>query len=215
MNKFYGQFNPPIDQVLYERYFRNYARKHTFLECGAADGISESSCKFFEETMGWSGINIEPNPYLYEKCQRNRPNCLNLNIALSSTAGIATFTNAIHPELGRDFGNGSLSHSKKHLEELAQSACKFERILVKTSTFRDIVHAWGIKTVDLMVLDVEGHELQVLEGMQGSPVLPTVLCIEHGQLGIEALTHPLKSLGYSFDTESFVNSVWLLNADPA
>ena len=102
--KFYGQFSPPLDKLLYERYFLN---KHSgfFLECGATDGVTESTCKFFEESMKWTGINIEPVPFLFERLIRNRPKAHNLSIALSDRDGKATFTHAVHPLHGWLFGN--------------------------------------------------------------------------------------------------------------
>ena len=79
--KYYGQpFNGiPTDQFLHERYFQN-KQNGFFIECGAADGFNLSNCKFFEESMGWRGINIEASPVKYAKLIKNRPNSfLNLN----------------------------------------------------------------------------------------------------------------------------------------
>eukprot|EP00966_Prymnesium_polylepis_P214874 4976170-Prymnesium_polylepis.1 len=39
-----------------------YLRGGVFLEIGAQDGLSEGSVsRFFEESLGWNGVLIEPN----------------------------------------------------------------------------------------------------------------------------------------------------------
>ena len=70
--KFYGQVgkrrhSKPIDQYLYERYFKDFKGEGICLECGAADGEEISSTKYIEETLGWKTINIEPHPDSYAK----------------------------------------------------------------------------------------------------------------------------------------------------
>jgi hypothetical protein len=63
-----------------------------------------------------------------------------------------------------------------------------------------------------MVLDVEGHEPQVIAGMADSPVLPRVLCVEHGHRGVEGTTRLLAPLGYRYDFSSHNNSMYRLAA---
>ena len=133
---FYGQFE--LDRVLYETFFKN-KRDGFFVECGAFDGLTECTCKFFEESMGWKGLNIEPTPYAYGKLVQNRPNSINENCAISSKTGKATFTNAIHPWLGTHFGNGSLSHSQMHKDELIATGCKFETLEVDCVIFSNLL----------------------------------------------------------------------------
>jgi FkbM family methyltransferase len=203
--RFYGQ--NALDRALYERYFRD-VRDGFFIEAGAFDGQFESTCKFFEQFMDWTGINIEPVPHLYEMCSNNRPNTRNLRIALSGTRETKKFTQAVHPGMGNFFGNGSLTHSDLHMNSLKRDGCKFEEFDVECITYNDLVVQESIQKIDLFVLDVEGHELQVLAGMEGATVLPEVFCIEHGHLG-DALIQPLANLGYRLDHKHHVNSFFV------
>jgi FkbM family methyltransferase len=209
--RFYGQWNPPVDQVLFERYFQD-RRNGFFIEAGAFDGLIESSCKFFEESLGWRGANLEPTPWNFRLLQQNRPGSLNLQLALSDARGTARFTQAVHPQRGQHFGNGSLGHTPEHLRILEKEGCRFEQFPVPTLTYRDFVAEQGITRVDLMVLDVEGHEPQVIAGMAGCPVLPRVLCVEHGHNGVEGTTRMLAPLGYRYDFSSHNNSMYRLAA---
>lgn len=209
--RFYGQWNPPVDQVLFERYFQS-RRNGFFIEAGAFDGLIESSCKFFEESLGWRGANLEPTPWNFRLLEKNRPTSLNLQLALSDARGTATFTQAVHPQRGQHFGNGSLQHTPEHLQILQKEGCRFEQFPVQTITYREFVAEQGIAQVDLMVLDVEGHEPEVIAGMANSPVLPRVLCVEHGHRGVDGTTRLLAPLGYRYDFSSHNNSMYRLAA---
>jgi len=205
--KFYGQWDPPVDKFLYDNYFKD-KRNGICIECGALDGLLESSCKFFEETMGWTTINVEPVPPLYEMLCNNRPDSINVRAALSGQSGAAEFMHAIHPSLGRRFGNGSLAHTPTHKQSLIKDGCKFEKYDVDLITYPELLEIAEIKELDLFVLDVEGHELQVLDGMHGSKILPKVFCIEHGHLG-QQIDKYLSKLGYRFDKKSHNNSFYV------
>lgn len=174
---FYAQYE--LDKFIQNNFFKD-KKNGFFVECGAFDGLSECTCKFFEESMGWKGLNIEPVPYAYNKLVINRPNSINENYALSNNNGTAIFTNAIHPGLGRNFGNGSLSHAKIHMDDLISQGCSFETFEVQTIRFEELHKKHSLPEIDLFVLDVEGAETEALAGIITMPVsvLPKIFCIE-------------------------------------
>ena len=121
------------------------------------------------------------------------------------------FTAVIHPSFGEDCNNGSIQHTAKHRQVLDQIGCTYRQYSVATTTYDELIVAHGLQAVDLFVLDVEGHEPEVLKGMRAAPLalLPKFFCIEHGHLGAETLKPAMQALGYVFDTESFVNSFYV------
>lgn len=209
MNKFYGQFDPPVDRFIFERYFPEPSIQGVFVECGAFDGLLDSSCKFFEETMGWKGFNLEPVPWIFESLCKNRPLSQNLNIGLSDKNADVAFKQAISPILGRDFANGSICHAQTHLKSLEESGCTFEEINISVITWREFVTQQKITHVDLFVLDVEGHELSVIDGMQGCNVLPNVMCVEFGHIGLDIIRDRLAELDYVYDITSNGNAYFV------
>lgn len=211
--KFYGQFDPPVDKFIYERYFFRMRGVGVAIECGAFDGQLESSCKFFEETLGWDLINIEPSPPIFEHLVKNRPASKNLNMALSNMEGVANFKHVLHPQIGEKFGNGSLGHLSEHRQLLDDMGCSYKDYEVQTVRYAELIERLGVYRLDLMVLDVEGHELSVIEGMKGAKVLPRVLCVEHGHLGVRRLREAMRELPYVLDAVSHVNSYYVYSSD--
>ena len=196
-------------KFLFERYFPEVGIEGVFVECGAFDGLTECSCKFFEETMGWKGFNLEPVPWIYNKLCENRPTSINLNSGLSNKNGEEVFTAVHHPDLGKNFGNGSLSHAKSHLDDLDSRGCTYEEITVNLMTWPEFIESNAILHVDIFVLDVEGHELSVLEGMIGSKILPDVFCIEYGHIGLGKVRQEVEALGYVYDITSNGNAYFV------
>ncbi len=191
--RYYGQFNPPVDQVLFDRYSRILGDvPGVFIESGAFDGVTESNCKFLEESLGWRGINVEPFPHHYQKLIRNRPAAVNMNCALSSMNGVQQFTHVVHPRHGDDFGNGSLTHTADHQRQLAEQGCEFRVINVPTITYDTLVEASGFPRIDVLSLDVEGHESHVLKGMRDKRYFPKLICIETGHDPNQALDEQLR-----------------------
>jgi FkbM family methyltransferase len=158
----------PVDKFIYERYFDGRQIPGVAIECGAFDGLTESSCKFFEESLSWTCVNVEPYPPAFEKLVVNRPLSTNINVALSSSTTSVEFTAVIHPLFGADCNNGSIQHTEKHKQILDDIGCTYKRYQVATTTYYELVIAHRLETVDLFVLDVEGHEREVLKGMRNS-----------------------------------------------
>ena len=207
--KFYGQFDLPVDRFIFERYFPDPGHRGVFVECGAFDGETECSCRLFEESMGWTGYNLEPVPHIFERLEVNRPDSRNLKHGLSDRNGTVTFDCVIHPQYGRYTTIGSIDHGTEERDALAAAGCEFEEIEIEVVTWKELIAREGIEVVDLMVLDVEGHELSVLGGMADSEVLPHVMCVEFGHVGFGELRSAMRGLGYEYDITSYANAYFV------
>ncbi len=206
--RYYGQFDPPVDQFLHQRYFSHNPRNGVLIECGAFDGEYESSGKFFEEFLGWKCYNLEASPRIFAVLDANRPQGVNIPVALSAGVGTAEFHDVHHPDFEL-CTNGSIRHTAEHMEWLQAAKCRLETSSIFTTSLARFVIGYQIQRIDLMILDVEGHELEALDGFRDSPILPQVLLVEHGQLGVDAIRQAVEPLGYRWDAEHFVNSAFV------
>jgi FkbM family methyltransferase len=213
--KYYGQmFNGvPADKFLHERYFQN-KQNGFFIECGAADGFNLSTCKFFEESMGWTGINVEASPAKYAELLKNRPNSfVNLNKGLLNEPGTFIFRDdpVLDPTKAPGWGNGSFQHTENHYYQLHNMGIELKEYEIVVITYKQLIEAYKVEHVDLFVLDVEGVEPMILESMVDCKVLPTHLFIEHEHIGLENCAAMTAKLGYRLDWNDFCNSMHILD----
>jgi len=205
---FYGQHYPQLDEFLFKRYFPDVSIRGVFIECGANDGYAGSNCKFFEDTLQWTGYNLEPTPETFALLEKKRPNSHNFNLALSSTCGELDFA-LTEPVDNNPAYHGAINRVSGIKFSAAEDEAYRVREIIKvpTLTYKRFIEDNRITFVDLFVLDTEGHEAEVIEGMAGSAVLPALLCVENGWS--DEIRMKLTELGYVFDIEHFGNHCWI------
>jgi FkbM family methyltransferase len=193
------------DKEIFEQYYKHKPKTNgIFVELGAMDGLTYSNTKFFEDTLKWRGILIEPIVANYEKLKKNRSGCLNYNCAVGlpekalfvgdgATAGMlhtmsANFKRDWHPE------------AKK--ENYFEVACR---------PIAEIFHETGIETIDLLSVDVEGGELEVLATINWDKVNIHLILIEldgYEQEKDDACRNILIQHGFRFDRRIGNNDLW-------
>jgi len=195
---FYGQMGE--DKHIHFKYFPTL-RGGTFLEMGALDGVKYSNTKFFEDSMGWSGVLIEPIPSAFELLRINRSRSKSYNLAVSKTEGFLEIYN-----------HGAVSSLKENTtKEFFEGWHKnnnIEIIKVPSKRLDSVLHDSGIKRIDFWSLDVEGSEFEALQTMDWTiPVY--LICIEK-QGDRKALCDSiLRSNGFIFTEELAHNEVWI------
>ena len=43
-----------------------------YIDCGANDGVNQSTTWFYEKSKNWKGLLIEPIPYVFDNLKKNR-----------------------------------------------------------------------------------------------------------------------------------------------
>lgn len=141
----------------------------------------------------------------------NRPNSINLNIALSNKNDSAIIRVYDIDYWGIYNTNASLNHLPAHQKLLSDmSKNKYMEQATKTFTYKKLIDELNITNLDLFILDVEGHEMEVIEGMIGCDVLPDIFVIEHGHRNIDFFQEYLDKLNskYVLDYVFGVNSFY-------
>lgn len=148
----------------------------TFIEVGANDGKT-GSFTYNLACLGWNGINFEPVPRLFEKCQENHKehkNVKNFSCAIGANESVAEIYDAdtlstIDVETYQNY---------KETPQFKNICTNNEKILVKVRILNNILAENEISNIDLMVLDVEGYEEQVLQGFDIDLYKPKIFIIE-------------------------------------
>jgi len=149
------------------------------------------------EQIGWKGICIEPQPDVYKILKMYRK-CDCYNVAISSKANESVdFFKATINASGLSGLNEGMSESHK---QRAKEHGKIEIIQVKTMTFDEIMANYPNKThIDFLSLDVEGHEIPILETINFNKYSFGFLTIEKNDP--EKLKEIMKKNGYRFFME--------------
>jgi FkbM family methyltransferase len=134
------------------------------VEAGAADGIDTD---VFSRSYPYAKVyGIEPVIEQYEYLKRKFVNVKNVDIshfALAEKNGIGTINIGKNAELLSGMGSSSLMEPTKHVKYFPEiSFVKKQEI--QLITLEDFAKSFGISFVDLLWLDLQGKELDVLDG---------------------------------------------------
>ena len=172
----------------------------SFVEIGAFDGKQWSNT-WELALLGWRGLMCEPNIEVFRQCYDNHKEheVSVLPIAISNQCGLAKL-----------YLGGSLSTIRLEMIDIYNSIDwsriagldKEKFIIVPTLTLDALLDFcnWE-KSFDLLVIDVEGSELQVLETFNIEQWTPKMIVIETHEKMLE------KAINYKADEISKILSV--------
>ena len=178
--------------------------KGFYIECGANNGIFQSNT-FLLEQAGWTGILIEADPQLAYNCSNYRENNIVQNAALVSSKYVGSTVEGLFSkyyskdyremnDLAKDlndterkdfFGEiyqacltGQIIHdAEDRSDKIPEHLIKKE---VPAATLFSILQTYNIKpwAIDFFSLDVEGMELDVLDGLNLQYYRPKYILVE-------------------------------------
>ena len=186
-----------------ERYFAR-SEHVEFIQIGAHDGISGDPIRpNVLRNAFWSGVLVEPNPMLFEQLKNNYAGHPRLSFkcaAISDSPGVLPLYVVTRPGYEGEFPHWwseVSSLDKDHLLRELPEECHalIDQIEVPVLTLRDIMSDGPGKNVNLIVMDVEGHEPPILRYLLNSNIRPDVLVFEH--------KHMPQSVRMEFATEFY------------
>ena len=216
MTKYYSQAGE--DRFIFENIISvNSDLPKAYIEVGALDGLKYSNTKYFEDELDWSGVLIEPNPVSYAALVENREGNVLVNALVSSSedsleysyfesgnlAAVSGVANTITPKNNAAFYTNNdewlIRAREKHLKTVVLDPVTLDTVLEKAP-----FDSFGFCSID-----VEGHELQVLESYSFSKRIE-ILLVEINQ-NDDAIAELLQDKGYSFYSVCSNNNVFVTN----
>lgn len=161
---YYSQHNQ--DRWLEENVFHGLKRG-VFVDVGAHDGKTLNNTLFFEETHQWTGVNIEPIPFVFEQLEKNRPLGKNINVAIAEKEGDFPF-------LLNDGYTEMLSGLQEYFDERHKSRISRENAHFKGNTtitnipcrrLDNLLREHSISRIHYLSVDVEGAEFSVIKSI--------------------------------------------------
>ena len=160
----YSQDN--IDQIVLQICGKN----KFFVEAGGSSPTDQSNTYLLEQN-GWMGLVVEPKTDFNSAYQQIRPNTILENYALVSK-------NHIGDTIEGDFSQymvGGIYNHQNVVRNIQKVPC---------STLANLLEKHQIKEVDFLSLDVEGYEIEILEGIDFEKCFIHLMVLEnHSGMG--------------------------------
>ncbi len=178
--------------------FFSRSPKGYYIEVGANEPKRSSQTWMFEQA-GWTGLLIEPNPDLCDLLRAERPKS---TVVVAAAAGKA------------DVGRAKFHIAKNNLHSsLSGSHADFNPELLRVIevdvlTLDSIIESNGSPAIDFLSIDVEGHQLSVLKGIDFKKHPARLIMIED-HLTSYATHLYLKRVGYQLVKRTGLNNWYI------
>ena len=201
---YYSQYGE--DKILHHIFRKKIG---TCVEVGGFDGVTGSNTYFFEK-IGWRCLVIEPMPDFCTRIKKTRT-CEVEEVAASNVSGEMELYVAVGVETLSTVERNESHFSR--IKSLSQQALK--TIRVRTSRLDDIFRAHQISEIDFLTIDVEGHELSVLQGLSIQSWSPRIVIIEDNSNGSDRqVVNFMKSNAYVRFRKTGCNDWYAKSDDP-
>ncbi len=212
-NRYYSQNGE--DCLLWD--FFGHSTRGYYIDIGAFDGIHLSNTYSFER-RGWRGICVEPHPEYFPLLTQNRPRSKCLHYACVKARGVARIAFQ-REKLGL---LSSILDSEAYIEDVNARYIRrglhfegFEDVDVPAATVDEILeaHLDPDSRIDFVSIDVEGLELDVLQGFDTERYSPRVIVVEAntGPAAEEIINFLVKSRGFLFAGRLIENLFFVRN----
>lgn len=187
-----------IDEQMLE--FINY-RDGFFVEIGAGDGVYLSNTHYFEKRLGWHGILVDPVLHHYLNCLTHRPKSKSYLCAATNFENESDYVKLKYGGYATLFlsSQSDILDTQKHMIDAANyipSGTAGVEFIAPLRTMTEILDsASAPKVIDFFSLDVEGNELEVLQGIDFSKYRVKWLLIESRE--ITRITSYLESFQFT------------------
>ncbi len=158
------------DEELVIRDFFRDQRAGFFLDVGCGHPIQASNTYYLEKDLGWTGIAVDGLPEMAVKWRRNRHASRFFNFIVTDHADtVETFHRAEMWDVSSVARPDTLP---------GRVGVASEPIQVPTTTLTALLDANHVASIDLLSIDIEGHELLALAGLDVERFRPRLVCIE-------------------------------------
>jgi FkbM family methyltransferase len=180
-----------------------------FIEVGAYDGVSYSNTIELEKSLNWKGLLIEPTFKNYLSCIKNRPNSVVCNCLLTSFKNYENKKYAFGDFDSNQNGSGGpmasitdLKFNKSFIYNLknlySKIRGKYSFIPVIQLPLSVLTDYLNIEKIDFFSLDVEGHEYEVLRGINFEKLYIRYICVEIRNFNKNEIFKLLKEKNFKF-----------------
>jgi FkbM family methyltransferase len=165
-----------------------------FIEIGANDGWHNDNLRASILSSRWSGIMVEPLPFVFERLGRNYGQLGRIvleNVAIADRDGELPFYHLARvedpkreklPSWYDQLGSFSREVVLSHDYLIPDIERRMVRTLVPCMTYEALCSKHGVRDVDLILIDTEGYDYEVIKQIDFKLHGPRMLVYEHFHL---------------------------------
>lgn len=166
-----------------------------FVDVGAHDGLYYSNTYAFER-RGWRGMCFEPHPEFHKQLVANRPGSTCIHAAVGNRIELATPFYSTPNAIFSSTSQADLESLRKIYVDEQEQFEKMQQISVPLITLDYALAIHGVERVDYLSVDVEGREMDVLQGFDIARRRPRLVIVENNNLW-DALIEYFTAAGYT------------------
>ena len=172
-----SQYNQ--DRFLNENFFKN-KKNGVFIDIGAHDGVSLSNSYFFEKSLGWEGMCIEPIPTLFKELDKNR-DCIKINGCAwnEDTTKKFRLIKGYAEMLSGIVDTYEPEHAKRIDDECRSMNGEYEDIEMTCYNLNGLLEKHRLYEIDLLSIDTEGSELDILKSVDFNKFKINIILVEN------------------------------------
>lgn len=164
-----------------------------FIQVGSNDGSHNDPLRQHLLRNGWSGIMVEPVPYVFERLRANygaQKGVLLEQVAIGPIEGpipfyhLAQTTEAL-PQWYDQLGSFLRENIVKHADLIPRLEERILETMVESMTFESLCRKHHVRKLDLLHIDAEGFDYEVIKTIDFRAHAPDVLLYEHKHLSAD------------------------------
>ena len=204
-------------QDLFVMEMLNGLRGGFFLDSGASNGLRGNNTWLLEQSLGWTGICVEPNAESFAQLVANRA-CICLNCCIYDREGSVEFLEAagVLGGIATEYDAAHLRYTQRTLGDRWPDGAPPPTVQKVARTMTSILRGSAAPSaIDYWSLDTEGSELAILRSFPFDEYVFRVLTVEHNNAPVrEEIREFLEARGYIRIRDLGIDDGYVLADEP-
>jgi mRNA-degrading endonuclease HigB of HigAB toxin-antitoxin module len=192
-----------IDRFLNDTFFQNKT-DGTYVEIGALNGVINSPTYFFEKSLGWTGLLVEPHPLMYTFLSRYRSK-INIisNSVISNSTDSVLYTYILFDQPGISGIVNTMPNEQMNIYNNSNVRGTYN---AEPVSLTNLILSTNYSSADFMIIHVSGHEYEVVLSWDFSIPIDIIMIMTYPEFSDNTtkIQEYVVSHGYNYTT-TFAN----------